>query len=218
MVTKSASDQITQNWTKSQESIIKADPFIGPLIKLVWYNKFSELKKRFRVYDENCWVLIGAIDPYDWLEEGEVYASFCKHVPLVKSSGDRKIVNVIEGKVLVTRNPWVHPGDVRVLTAVKKDQLKDYINVILFSAKGNRPEQDKMSSGDLDGDIYWINWRKEFIENFKEYPPHQKQSCPVKQYSELPFDPDDAINSDDDFDETISWAETQISTPGNFIL
>ena len=139
---------------KIQNNFLKSDPFVGSLIRLIWYNKFTELKKRFRVYDEKWWVLIGAIDPYNWLEEGEVYVSFCKHIPLAKSSGDRKSISVIEGKVLVTRNPWVHPGDVRVLKAVTHDKLKDYVNVIIFSAKGNRPEQDKMASGDLDGDMY----------------------------------------------------------------
>ena len=31
-----------------------SDPFIGPLIKLVCYNKLKELRKRFRVFDEKC--------------------------------------------------------------------------------------------------------------------------------------------------------------------
>lgn len=42
-----------------------SDPFIGPLIKLVCYTKFKELRKRFRVFDKNCCVLMGVIDPYD---------------------------------------------------------------------------------------------------------------------------------------------------------
>lgn len=31
-----------------------SDPFIGPLIKLVCYNRFYELRTRFRVYDPDC--------------------------------------------------------------------------------------------------------------------------------------------------------------------
>ena len=31
---------------------IYRDPLIGPLVKLVCYNRFTELRKRFRVYDE----------------------------------------------------------------------------------------------------------------------------------------------------------------------
>jgi hypothetical protein len=29
-----------------------------------------------------------------------------------------------------------------------------------------------MACGDLDGDIYWINWREEFLDNFNEQPPN----------------------------------------------
>ena len=31
-----------------------------------------------------------------------------------------------------------------------------------------------MASGDLDGDIYWINWRGEFVANYQEHPPYSK--------------------------------------------
>ena len=71
----------------------------------------------------------------------------------------------------MTRSPTVHPGDIRVLNAVDEPALKDYVNVIIFSSKGDRPDQNKMGSGDLDGDIYWINWRKEFVENYDEKKP-----------------------------------------------
>ena len=48
------------------------DPFTGPLIRLVCFSKFKELRKRFRVFDSKCWVLMGVLDPYGWLGEGEV--------------------------------------------------------------------------------------------------------------------------------------------------
>ena len=47
----------------------------------------------------------------------------------------------------------------------------DYVNVIIFSSKGERPDQNKMGCGDLDGDIYWINWRPEFVDNYHEKSP-----------------------------------------------
>ena len=48
------------------------DPFIGPLIKLLCFTKFKELRKRFRIFDRNCCVLMGVLDPYGCLQEGEV--------------------------------------------------------------------------------------------------------------------------------------------------
>ena len=60
----------------------------------------------------------------------------------------------------------MHNGDVRKLEAVDRAQLKNYRNVIVFPRAGKRPENDKMASGDLDGDIYWINWNENFINSF----------------------------------------------------
>jgi RNA-dependent RNA polymerase len=60
----------------------------------------------------------------------------------------------VTGKVVVTRSPCLHPGDIRLLTAVDKPELAHLVNVIVFSSKGLIPEQSKMAAGDLDGDIY----------------------------------------------------------------
>ena len=45
-------------------------------------------------------------------------------------------------------------GDMRMLTAVNVPELRDKKNVILFSRHGDRPEADKMSGSDLDGDQF----------------------------------------------------------------
>lgn len=39
------------------------------------------------------------------------------------------------------------------------------VNVIVFSQKGSRPTQHKMSGGDLDGDVYMAIWDQEIMEN-----------------------------------------------------
>jgi hypothetical protein len=41
-----------------------------------------------------------------------------------------------------------------MLTAVNVPELRDKKNVILFSRHGDRPEADKMSGSDLDGDQF----------------------------------------------------------------
>lgn len=37
--------------------------------------------------------------------------------------------------------------------------------MIMFPCKGIRPEQNKMSGGDLDGDVYLAMWDKGIIEH-----------------------------------------------------
>jgi len=65
---------------------------------------------------------------------------------------------------MVTKNPCSHPGDIRLLNAIDdkhphfNEFKNDYVNVIIFSSKGSRPEQHKMSGGDLDGDVYMAIW------------------------------------------------------------
>ena len=49
------------------------------------------------------------------------------------------LAQLIEGDVLVTRNPCHHPGDIRKLKCVYKEELKHLYNVVVFSSKGERP-------------------------------------------------------------------------------
>jgi RNA-dependent RNA polymerase len=76
----------------------------------------------------------------------------------------------ILGDVLVTKNPCSHPGDIRKLKAVWKEELKHLVNVVVFSCKGIRPEQNKMSGGDLDGDSYMIIWDEDLVKDFQNFP------------------------------------------------
>ncbi|KAL9657637.1 hypothetical protein ABK040_012716 [Willaertia magna] len=58
-------------------------------------------------------------------------------------------------KVLVGKNPCVHPGDIRILEAVRRDELLYIHNAIVFSTQGDRPDFHKISGSDLDGDENW---------------------------------------------------------------
>ena len=74
--------------------------------------------------------------------------------------------------MLVTKNPCVHPGDIRKVKAVGKEdprfsKLSHLFNVIVFPTKGDRPLQNKMSGGDLDGDVYMCIWDKQLVDGVK---------------------------------------------------
>ena len=68
----------------------------------------------------------------------------------------------------MTKNPCGHKGDIRLAKAIGKehpayDKLKHLVNVIVFPLMGERPLQNCMSGGDLDGDVYMIIWDQEIV-------------------------------------------------------
>jgi RNA-dependent RNA polymerase len=65
---------------------------------------------------------------------------------------------ILLGDIMVTRNPCLHPGDIRVLTAVDRPEFSHLYNVVVFSSKGKRPMCNMMAGGDLDGDVYFVCW------------------------------------------------------------
>jgi RNA-dependent RNA polymerase len=76
---------------------------------------------------------------------------------------------VISGDVIVTKNPCSHPGDIRLLKAIDEDderyrEFSHLCNVIVFPCKGYRPEQHKMSGGDVDGDVYMVIWDENIVD------------------------------------------------------
>ncbi|KAK9900462.1 RdRP-domain-containing protein [Cystobasidium minutum MCA 4210] len=106
------------------------------------------IKYRSRIYLPDCWTVVGGIDESGTLEEGEVFVC-------IKPEKGNTAAQYISGQVAVTRSPQMWPGDVRMLKAIGRPTspfLAAQTNVIMFSSKGSRPEQDKMSGGDLDGD------------------------------------------------------------------
>ena len=52
---------------------------------------------------------------------------------------------VLTGPVVVTRNPCLHPGDVRVLEAVDAPGLMHLLDCVVFPRKGPRPHPNEMA-------------------------------------------------------------------------
>lgn len=86
-----------------------------------------EIKFRGRIAVPGSFTLIGVSDEWGCLEEGEIYATV--------RDERRGLYQPIEGKVLITRSPQIHPGDVQFVTAVRPPQLAHLNNVVVFSCK-----------------------------------------------------------------------------------
>lgn len=107
-----------------------------------------------------------------------------------QSIKDQKSRHVVAGPVLITKNPCVHPGDVRKVSTLthEKDperfnQMSHLYNVIVFSTKGTRPLQNMMSAGDLDGDVYMVIWDEQLVNAVKnvEQPASPESVVQIRQ-------------------------------------
>lgn len=68
----------------------------------------------------------------------------------------------LEGTVLISRPPTIHPGDVQLVRAVGRppaglEELASLTNVVVMSVKGERPLSNCLGGGDLDGERFYPN-------------------------------------------------------------
>ncbi|KAI8487424.1 hypothetical protein Bbelb_348930 [Branchiostoma belcheri] len=122
----------------------------------------SEIRRRARIgippeYGRN---MLGVLDETGTLEYGQVFIQYTADI----ANQDDK-VRVLEGEVVVTRTPCLHPGDVRKFQAINVPGLRHMVDVIVFPSKGPRPHPNEMSGGDLDGDEYFVTWYPGLIFN-----------------------------------------------------
>ncbi|KAK7265708.1 hypothetical protein RJT34_33331 [Clitoria ternatea] len=148
------------------------DPYLSMMLKAHYTHLLSDLKSKCRIVVPRGRVLIGCLDETGLLDYGQAFI----RITVTKTTekfGDESLRKVdgddstciIVGKVLVTKNPCLHPGDVRVLDAVYSEELeeKGLRDCLVFPQKGHRPHPNECSGGDLDGDLFFISWDKDLI-------------------------------------------------------
>lgn len=127
------------------------DGILNRLCTIVIAAALGDLKRKARIPVEGC-TLIGVVDEFNYLGKNEIFAQVDDH-----KDGQYRI---IEGRVMIGRSPTIHPGDVRIVTAVKPPPthpLRQLRNVIVFNKHPHgRPLQSMLSGGDFDGDTYTI--------------------------------------------------------------
>ncbi|KAE8384737.1 RNA dependent RNA polymerase-domain-containing protein [Aspergillus alliaceus] len=139
-----------------------------PLRSLVTCEYTKMLNKRqsqrCRILVQDSRLVFGACDPRDVLEEGECF------LRVTDETYGGQARTIMGCEVLVTRNPCLHPGDVRKLRAVDRPELCHLKDCIIFSVKGDRPAADQMSGGDLDGDTFFVCWDPALIPSTMSQP------------------------------------------------
>lgn len=123
-----------------------AEPYLSMLLGARRESQLSEMRSKCRIFVPRGRVLIGCLDEARALNYGQVYV----RVTMTSSeleAGDRAFLRKIDGttaavigKVVVTKNPCLHPGDIRVLDAVYEWVLEDkgLVDCIVFPQQGER--------------------------------------------------------------------------------
>ncbi|WOK96399.1 hypothetical protein Cni_G05106 [Canna indica] len=164
-----------------------SEPYLSMMLKAYRECQLSDIRSKCRIFVPKGRVLIGCLDETCQLEYGQVYVKVTMKKEEL-SNEDRNLLKdadkeraVIVGKVIVTKNPCLHPGDIRVLDAVYDLGLDDMglVDCIVFPQKGRRPHPNECSGGDLDGDLYFVCWDEKLIppetDTPMDYTPPRKR-------------------------------------------
>ncbi|RPA83493.1 RdRP-domain-containing protein [Ascobolus immersus RN42] len=123
------------------------DPFLRQAYELAVVSVLRDIKYRARIEIPGSYTLMGCMDETAFLDEDQVFIR-------IEENNETKIIT---GRIVVTRAPAMHPGDVQFAEAVDvplTSPLHNLRNCIVFSQRGNRDMPSKLSGGDLDGDLY----------------------------------------------------------------
>ncbi|PKU68673.1 probable RNA-dependent RNA polymerase 2 [Dendrobium catenatum] len=146
-------------------------PYLSMLLRAYRAYQLSDIRSRCRIFVPKGRILIGCLDESGTLDYGQVFlrVTMTKEEQKNKSQtffkdADHATV-VITGRVVVTKNPCLHPGDIRVLEAICDPQLDEMglVDCLVFPQKGERPHPNECSGGDLDGDLYFVSWDERLV-------------------------------------------------------
>ncbi|KAG8743657.1 hypothetical protein FRC10_011626 [Ceratobasidium sp. 414] len=128
------------------------------------YHIMADLKHKARIPIPGGHTLVGVCDEDKYLRPREIYGKIYKRY--------------LKGRMLVTRNPVIHPGDAQVLWAIGDPppdspfagEGNDLPNCVVFSTRGDRPVPNMLGGGDLDGDTFMLISLPKLIPPY-EYKP-----------------------------------------------
>nr|XP_023929332.1 probable RNA-dependent RNA polymerase 1 [Quercus suber]POE89552.1 rna-dependent rna polymerase 1 [Quercus suber] len=171
------------------------EPFLSMMLQTLRASKLLELRLKSRIFIPNGRCMMGCLDETRTLEYGQVFVQISRssrqlsndfsHMFRTSSSNPNNLI--FEGKVVVAKNPCLHPGDVRVLKAVDVPALHHLADCVVFPQKGKRPHPNECSGSDLDGDLYFVCWDPDLI------PPRQIQPMEYIGAKTMPLDHDVTI-------------------------
>ncbi|KAL5594038.1 hypothetical protein BROUX41_001090 [Berkeleyomyces rouxiae] len=132
------------------------DTFMRRVVEMAVLRELRMLKNKARIPVRRGATLFGIVDETGFLAEGEIY------ITIDQKPQEAVFEDLPEhGRVIVTRSPALHPGDIQIAmqrTPPDGHPLRELVNCIVFSQHGERDLPSQLSGGDLDGDIYNVIW------------------------------------------------------------
>ncbi|KAL8783976.1 MAG: hypothetical protein Q9213_004227 [Squamulea squamosa] len=177
-MTLTLAGMILEGFQKFQE------PFVISILRLwrAWSIKY--LKEKARITVEKGAFLLGCVDETATLRGHFNDSPVPKaHEPLMErvkklpqvfvqlSKGPNGKPKVIEGPMLLARNPSLHPGDIRMVQGVDVEALRHLKDAVVVPQTGDRPIVNMCSGGDLDGDDYLVIWDEKLLPREWNHPP-----------------------------------------------
>jgi RNA-dependent RNA polymerase len=144
------------------------EPFFQQVLITACLISTRELLKRtrIRVPRNKARNMFGIIDEYNVLESDQVFIQYTRlndHEDNDDYDKRQKTEILDQRKVVITKNPCHHPGDVRTFTAINHEALRHLKDVIVFSQRGDCPASHQISGSDLDGDEYAVIWHEDLV-------------------------------------------------------
>lgn len=123
----------------------KDEPFLSMMLQTFRASKLLELRTKARIFIRNGRAMMGCLDETRTLKYGEVFVQFSgtRQRRFFEDSSFYDGANqdkrfIVNGKVVVAKNPCLHPGDVRVLRAVNVPALYHMVDCVVFPQQGQR--------------------------------------------------------------------------------
>ncbi|XP_078448155.1 RNA-dependent RNA polymerase 2 [Wolffia australiana] len=166
----------------------RSEAFLWAVLRARRDVRISEMESKSRIFVPRGRVLLGCLDEARVLDYGQVFARVTmsrselqEEVEEEDAQGKEgrsclrkmdEMTGVVVGKVIVTKNPCLHPGDIRILDAVRHPVLEQagLVDVVVFPQRGKRPHPNECSGGDLDGDLYFVCWDKTLVPPAADEP------------------------------------------------
>lgn len=135
-----------------------AEPHFFRLLRTCHRIGVSDLCKRANLPIKDGCLVLGIPDYSGLLTTDQIFLK----IPAEEEAGGRD--RVIQGPVIIYRNPCLHPGDIRLVTAVDVPELHLTPSVVVLpAAAADYSLAASCSGGDLDGDQFSVIWDKELV-------------------------------------------------------